>query len=104
MEDLQSNNEALELVRLADSVDGEVEIDFGTGSEEASQLPVTEEDELMEEEEAGPAKRIKRPYSREQLDALEQERFGGIMKNAHIAATISRLNGAREVTIQDVRL
>ena len=32
LEDLQSSNEALEQARLADSVDGEVDIDFVTDS------------------------------------------------------------------------
>ena len=103
LEDLQSNNEALELARLADSVDGEVDIDFGTGFDEGSELPEPEAEELMEEDASGPAKRTKRTYSREQLDMLERECFGGTMKNADIAAAITRLNGAREVTTQDVR-
>ncbi len=57
----------------------------------------------MEEEVPGPAKTTKRTYSHEQLDELERECFGGTMKNADIAAAITRLNGAREVTTLDVR-
>ena len=57
LEDLQSSNEALEQARLADSVDGEVDIDFGTGFDEGSELPEPEAEELMEEDAPGPAKR-----------------------------------------------
>ncbi len=41
---------------MADSVDGDVDNDFGTRFEKVSALPAPEEDELMEQEEAGPAK------------------------------------------------
>ena len=74
-----------------------------TGFDEGSELPEPEAEELMEEDAPGPAKRTKRTYSREQLDVLERECFRGTMKNADIAAAITRLNGAREVTTQDVR-
>ena len=104
MEELQGCNEALELARLADSVDGEVDIDFGTGFNEAEiEAPEPEADKLIEEDHEEQARRKKRNYSREQLDVLERECFGGSMKNADIAAAITRLNGAREVTTQDVR-
>jgi hypothetical protein len=73
-----------------DSVDGEVVIDVGTGFDVGSELPEPEAMELMEEDAPGPAKRS---YSREQLDVLERESFGGTMKNADIAAAITRLTG-----------
>ncbi len=103
LEILQGCNEALEQARLADSVDGEVDIDFGTGfiEAEAGELD-TDADDLIEKD-TGEVKKKKRAYSREQLDVLERECFGGTMKNADLAAAIARLNGAREVTTQDVR-
>jgi hypothetical protein len=70
---------------------------------EGSELPEPEAEELMEEDAPGPAKGTKRAYSREQLGVLERECFGGTMTNADISAAITRLEGAREVTKQDVR-
>ena len=59
---MQSSNEALDQARLADSVNGEVDIDFVTGFDEGSELPEPEAEELMEEDAPGLAKRTKRTY------------------------------------------
>ena len=104
LEDVQSSNEALHLTRLADAEDGERDIDFGTTYNEGA---IDEESEQMEaavkeEEEVARCTKKRRKYSQKQLEFLERECFCGTMSNAEIATAITVLDGAREVTAQDV--
>ena len=50
MEVIQGSNESLQLARLADSVDGEVDIDFGTGFSEVAPEKEAEEEEEEQSE------------------------------------------------------
>ena len=92
------------MARLADAEDGEMDIDFGTTYNEGA---IDEESEQMEaaveeEEEVARCTKKRRKYSQKQLEFLERECFCGTMSNAEIATAITVLDGAREVTAQDV--
>ena len=109
LEDVQSSNEALHLARLADAEDGEMDIDFGTTynegaiDEESEQMEAAVEEAAVEvEEEVARCTKKRRKYSQKQLEFLERECFCGTMSNTEIAAAITGLDGAREVTAQDV--
>jgi hypothetical protein len=75
---------------------------FGTGYIKAeADEPNLVADDLIEENTAQ-VKKKKHNQCASEKDVLERECFGGTMKNADIAAAITRLSGAREVTTQDV--
>jgi hypothetical protein len=60
LEILQGHNEALEQARLADSVDREVDIDFGTGFIEAEAGKLAPDADDLIEEDTGEVKKKKK--------------------------------------------
>ena len=103
LEELESVYAAME--ELADmietGVDAEsLDIDHGTVLAQTPVLPEPAPEPVLEVK----RRRERRPYSAEQLEVLHNEfHLAARRKNKDIADEISGLNGAREVTTEDVR-
>ena len=110
LEDIRFAQENLALAREAaeqDLIADELDIDHGmvVPSETNVEQQVTEEAGEDVEEIAPIKKRTRQCYSASQLEILNRELENGTArkKNADIATEISGLDGAREVTTQDVK-